>query len=201
MDSLTFRRICSYAIDYIFIILLSTMVSGIRFLNPSYDNYVSAYDEYATMYEKIADGDLELVNSNEFKDIYYNLDKYSVSVSISTIVIYLLYFVGFQKWNHNQTLGKKAFNIAVTSKNEKVTVWQMLLRSIIIYNIVFEVLSLLSLWIFDANTYLYIDMTLTFIAGIFFYINGGIVIFSKKHLGIHDIICKTEVKEVVNNGN
>ena len=103
MDSLTFRRICAYAIDYIFIILLSTMVSGIRFLNPSYDNYVSAYDEYATMYEKIADGDLELVNSNEFKDIYYNLDKYSVSVSISTIVIYLLYFVGFQKWNHNQT--------------------------------------------------------------------------------------------------
>lgn len=201
MDSLTFRRICAYAIDYIFIILLSTMVSGIRFLNPSYDNYVSAYDEYATMYEKIADGDLELVNSNEFKDIYYNLDKYSVSVSISTIVIYLLYFVGFQKWNHNQTLGKKAFNIAVTSKNEKVTVWQMLLRSIIIYNIIFEVLSLLSLWIFDANTYLYIDMALTFIAGIFFYINGGIVIFSKKHLGIHDIICKTEVKEVVNNGN
>ena len=201
MDSLTFRRICAYAIDYIFIILLSTMVSGIRFLNPSYDNYVNAYDEYATMYEKIADGDLELVNSNEFKDIYYNLDKYSVSVSISTIVIYLLYFVGFQKWNHNQTLGKKAFNIAVTSKNEKVTVWQMLLRSIIIYNIIFEVLSLLSLWIFDANTYLYIDMALTFIAGIFFYINGGIVIFSKKHLGIHDIICKTEVKEVVNNGN
>lgn len=201
MDSLTFRRICAYAIDYIFIILLSTMVSGIRFLNPSYDNYVSAYDEYATMYEKIADGDLELVNSNEFKDIYYNLDKYSVSVSISTIVIYLLYFVGFQKWNHNQTLGKKAFNIAITSKNEKVTVWQMLLRSIIIYNIIFEVLSLLSLWIFDANTYLYIDMTLTFIAMVFFYINGGIVIFSKKHLGIHDIICKTEVKEVVNNGN
>lgn len=201
MDSLTFRRICAYAIDYIFIILLSTMVSGIRFLNPSYDNYVNAYDEYATMYEKIADGDLELVNSNEFKDIYYNLDKYSVSVSISTIVIYLLYFVGFQKWNHNQTLGKKAFNIAVTSKNEKVTVWQMLLRSIIIYNIVFEVLSLLSLWIFDANTYLYIDMALTFIAMVFFYINGGIVIFSKKHLGIHDIICKTEVKEVVNNGN
>lgn len=201
MDSLTFRRICAYAIDYIFIILLSTMVSGIRFLNPSYDNYVNAYDEYATMYEKIADGDLELVNSNEFKDVYYNLDKYSVSVSISTIVIYLLYFVGFQKWNHNQTLGKKAFNIAVTSKNEKVTVWQMLLRSIIIYNIVFEVLSLLSLWIFDANTYLYIDMALTFIAMVFFYINGGIVIFSKKHLGIHDIICKTEVKEVVNNGN
>ena len=77
----------------------------------------------------------------------------------------------------------------------------MLLRSIIIYNIIFEVLSLLSLWIFDANTYLYIDMALTFIAGIFFYINGGIVIFSKKHLGIHDIICKTEVKEVVINGN
>ena len=201
MDSLTFRRICAYALDYIFIILLTTMISGIRFLNPNYDEYVSTYNEYSEIYDDLVDGNLDIVNSTEFKNVYYNLDKYSISITVCTIVVYLLYFVGFQKWNHNQTLGKKAFNIAVTSKNEKVTVWQMLLRSIIIYNIVFEVLSLLSLWIFDANTYLYIDMTLTFIAGIFFYINGGIVIFSKKHLGIHDIICKTEVKEVVNNGN
>ena len=201
MDSLTFRRICAYALDYIFIILLTTMVSQIRFLNPSYDEYVSAYNDYAVMFDEVVDGNLELVNSNEFKDIYYNLDKYSVSVSISTIVIYLLYFVGFQKWNHNQTLGKKAFNISVTSKNKKVTIWQMLLRTLIIYNIIFEVLSLLALWIFDANVYLYVDMALTFIAGIFFYINGGIVIFSKKHLGIHDLICKTEVKECANNGN
>ena len=201
MDSLTFRRICAYAIDYIFIILLTTMVSQIRFLNPSYEEYVSTYNEYSAMYEKVMDGDLEVVNSNDFKNIYYNLDKYSVSVSISTIVIYLLYFVGFQKWNHNQTLGKKAFNISVTSKNKKVTIWQMLLRTLIIYNIIFEVLSLLSLWIFDANVYLYVDMTLSFLAMIFFYVNGGIVIFSKKHLGIHDLICKTEVKECINNGN
>ena len=57
------------------------------------------------------------------------------------------------------------------------------------------------LWIFDANVYLYVDIALTFIASVFFYVNGGIVIFSKKHLGIHDLICKTEVKDVVNNGN
>ena len=77
----------------------------------------------------------------------------------------------------------------------------MLFRTLIIYNIIFQVLSLLALWIFDANVYLYVDMALTFIVGIFFYINGGIVIFSKKHIGIHDLICKTEVKDVVNNGN
>lgn len=201
MDSLTFRRICAYALDYIFIILLTTMVSQIRFLNPSYDEYVSAYNDYAVMYDEVMDGNFDAVNSAEFKNIYYNLDKYSVSVSISTIVIYLLYFVGFQKWNHNQTLGKKAFNISVTSKNKKVSIWQMLLRTLIIYNIIFEVLSLLALWIFDANVYLYVDMALTFIASVFFYVNGGIVIFSKKHLGIHDLICKTEVKDVVNNGN
>lgn len=51
MDSLTFRRICAYAIDYIFIVLLTTMVSGIRFLNPTYDDYASTYSEYSDMYD------------------------------------------------------------------------------------------------------------------------------------------------------
>ena len=201
MDSLTFRRICAYAIDYIFIVLLTTMVSGIRFLNPTYDDYVSTYSEYSDMYDSIADGNLDVVNSTEFKNVYYNLDKYSVTISISTIVIYLLYFVGFQKWNHNQTLGKKAFNIAVVGENKKVTIWQMLFRSLIIYNIVFEILSLLALWIFDANSYMLVDMIITSMAMIFFYINAAIVIFSKSHLGIHDRICKTKVEGVTVNGN
>ena len=201
MDSLTFRRICAYAIDYIFIVLLTTMVSGIRFLNPTYDDYASTYSEYSDMYESIADGNLEVVNSTEFKNVYYNLDKYSVTISISTIVMYLLYFVGFQKWNHNQTLGKKAFNIAVVGENKKVTIWQMLFRSLIIYNIVFEILSLLALWIFDANSYMLVDMIITSMAMIFFYINAAIVIFSKSHLGIHDRICKTKVEGVTVNGN
>ena len=201
MDSLTFRRICAYAIDYIFIVLLTTMVSGIRFLNPTYDDYVSTYSEYSDMYDSIADGNLDVVNSTEFKNVYYNLDKYSVTISISTIVMYLLYFVGFQKWNHNQTLGKKAFNIAVVGENKKVTIWQMLFRSLIIYNIVFEILSLLALWIFDANSYMLVDMIITSMAMIFFYINAAIVIFSKSHLGIHDRICKTKVEGVTVNGN
>lgn len=201
MDSLTFRRICAYAIDYIFIVLLTTMVSGIRFLNPTYDDYASTYSEYSDMYESIADGNLEVVNSTEFKNVYYNLDKYSVTISISTIVMYLLFFVGFQKWNHNQTLGKKAFNIAVVGENKKVTIWQMLFRSLIIYNIVFEILSLLALWIFDANSYMLVDMIITSMAMIFFYINAAIVIFSKSHLGIHDRICKTKVEGVTVNGN
>ena len=201
MDSLTFRRICAYAIDYIFIVLLTTMVSGIRFLNPTYDDYVSTYSEYSDMYDSIADGNLEVVNSTEFKNVYYNLDKYSVTISISTIVMYLLFFVGFQKWNHNQTLGKKAFNIAVVGENKKVTIWQMLFRSLIIYNIVFEILSLLALWIFDANSYMLVDMIITSMAMIFFYINAAIVIFSKSHLGIHDRICKTKVEGVTVNGN
>ena len=86
MDSLTFRRICAYALDYIFIILLTTMVSQIRFLNPSYDEYVSAYNDYAVMYDEVVDGNFDAVNSAEFKNIYYNLDKYSVSVSILSLI-------------------------------------------------------------------------------------------------------------------
>lgn len=196
MDSLTFRRICAYALDYIFIILLTTMISGIRFLNPNYDEYVSAYNDYYDYYEEILDNNISIIDSKEFKMTYYNLDKYSISISISSIIVYLLYFVGFQKWNNYQTLGKKIFNIKISSKSNNISWGKLTIRSIILYNIFFEILSILALFIFNENSYLYVNIAISIIASIVFYINVFMIILSKKHLGLHDVICKTEIKEV-----
>lgn len=194
--NITIKRISAYIIDYIFIVLLITLISQIRFLNPNYDEYVSAYNDYYDYYEEILDNNISIIDSKKFKMTYYNLDKYSISISISSIIVYLLYFVGFQKWNNYQTLGKKVFNIKISSKSNNISWGKLTIRSIILYNIFFEILSILALFIFNENSYLYVNIAISIIASIVFYINVFMIILSKKHLGLHDIICKTEIKEV-----
>ena len=191
-----FKRVGAYAIDYLFIFLLLTMLSQIRFLNPTYDLYMENYDKYLEIMDNINDDNiLDVVNDSEYQEVNYNLSKYSVSVSIISIVLYLTYFVGFQKWNKNQTLGKKLFNISVKSKKDDGNPsWgQMFLRTIILYNILFEIFLIISLYIFNASEYMLVSNIITILAAIVFYANVFFIIFRKDNAGIHDLIAKTKV--------
>lgn len=172
------------------------MLSQIRFLNPTYDLYMENYDKYLEIMDNINDNNiLDVVNDSEYQEVNYNLSKYSVSVSITSIVLYLTYFVGFQKWNRDQTLGKKLFNISVKDKKDGSSPsWgQMFIRTVILYNVLFEILLIISLYIFNASSYMIISNIITIFAAIVFYANVFFIIFRKDNAGIHDLIAKTKV--------
>ena len=194
MNNIKFRRISAYLIDYLFIFLIITMLSQIRVLNPTYDEYYEAYDRYMEIYDDLSvDNALEIAES-EYQEVNYDLSRYSVSISIISLVVYLVYFVGFQKWNKNQTLGKKMFNIEVVSNDGKSASWlQILLREVIIYNIVWEILVIISIFVFNYEGYMIASSVLSLIAGIILWVSVLFMIFRKDGRGLHDIIAKTKV--------
>ncbi len=195
MNNIKFRRISAYLIDYLFIFLIITMLSQIRVLNPTYDEYYEAYDRYMEIYDDLSvDNALEIAESVEYQEVNYDLSRYSVSISIISLVVYLAYFVGFQKWNKNQTLGKKMFNIEVVSNDGKSASWlQILLREVIIYNIVWEILAIISIFVFNYEGYMIASSVLSLIAGIILWVSVLFIIFRKDGRGLHDIIAKTKV--------
>ena len=140
------------------------------------------------------DNVLEIAESAEYQEVNYDLSRYSVSISIISLVVYLAYFVGFQKWNKNQTLGKKMFNIEVVSNDGKSASWlQILLREVIIYNIVWEILAIISIFVFNYEGYMIASSVLSLIAGIILWVSVLFIIFRKDGRGLHDIIAKTKV--------
>lgn len=199
MNNTTFKRIGAYAIDYIFIVLFLTMLNQIRFLNPTFDEYAETYSEYMEIYEDLSvDNAIEIAESEEYQKINYNLSKYSISISCLSIAVYLAYFVGFQKWNKNQTLGKKLFNIEVASTSgNNVKWWQMLLRTIVLYNIIFEVLLIIAVLVFGYKDYMIVSGVLSVLASIIFYVNIFFIILRKDGRGLHDIIAGTKIVERV----
>lgn len=191
------QRLGAYIIDYIFILLLITLLGQIRFLNPTFDEYYKTYDESMEMINNTNEEDIfKLLESEEYSLANYNLAKYSVSTSIISIIVYLGYFVGFQKWNKNQTLGKKLFNIEVASiKNTDVKWWQILLREIIIYNLIAEILYVILILFLNVNSYFMISNIILAISSLIFLINVILILFRKDGRGLHDLLAKTIVVE------
>lgn len=195
MNNIKFRRFSAYLIDYLFIFLLITMISQIRIINPTYDEYVDAYERYVEIYNDLTvENVLEITENSQYKEVNYDLNRYSVSVSIISLLVYFAYFVGFQKWNKNQTLGKKMFNLEVVSDTDKtVSWWQMLIREIIIYNLVLELLSIISVFVFNYQGYWIASNVLMLMAGLILWISVFFILFRKDGKGIHDLLAKTRV--------
>ena len=197
MNNIKFRRISAYLIDYLFVFLLLTMLSQIRVLNPSYEEYAESYVRYEEMMDDLTvDNAVEIAKSQEYMQVNYDLSRYSVSISIISLVVYLAYFVGFQKWNNNQTLGKKLFNIQVVGNENKKVGWlQLLWREVVLYNLIWEVLAIVSIWVFNYEGYMYASSLLTFIAGSIIWVTIFFVVITNDSRGIHDLLAKTKVVE------
>ena len=197
MSNIKVKRIGAYIIDYLFVFLLITMLSQIRVLNPSYEEYAESYVRYEEIMDDLTvDNAVEIAKSKEYMQVNYDLSKYSVSISIISLVVYLAYFVGFQKWNNNQTLGKKLFNIQVVGNENKKVGWlQLLWRGVVLYNLIWEVLAIVSIWVFNYEGYMYASSLLTFIAGAIIWVNIFFVVIRNDSRGIHDLLAKTKVVE------
>ncbi len=198
--NINFRRIGAYIIDYLFVVLLASLISEIRFINPYLDEYMDAYENYEEVSEELLDGDVtELVISNEFKDAYYDVLKYNVVTNVVTAVVYVLYFGVFQKATGGQTLGKKLFKIKVVGDDGKDVSWtRMIGRSIIAYNVILYCLLICFVLGLKSNSFWPV-LGLNFISTVITYVSFALILFRNDNKSIHDLIFKTKV--VMNNGD
>ena len=132
------KRLLAYFIDFLIVGFVASALANIDILNPYLDNYLESYESFNETLNNINEENvMDMFYSAEFVSQYQNTLKYSVYSTGISLVCYLLYFVGFQKWNKNQTVGKKLMNLKVVNKNKKddVKVWQYLIRTLIVYNL------------------------------------------------------------------
>lgn len=195
MNSIKIKRILAFFVDYMFLALFLSMIGQLEFLNPYYDRYYEEYEKYVETTDNLNyENANEILFSEEFEQNYYNLDKYGLVINIISIVCYLFYFVGFQKWNKGQTLGKKLFNIKVISNTDKPVSWgQYFLRTAILYNVIFDILIIISIFIFGIHKYKIFKLVISFISYIVFYLNVSFILFKADCRGLHDSLAGTKV--------
>lgn len=186
------KRFFAYIIDIFIVLVIANLITMFIPISEKTQDY---YKELQTTQKKMYDKEIDV---KEYTDIVlednYNISKGTVLISLTSIIIYILYFVVYQVYNNGQTVGKKLMKIKVKSiTDESLSINAMLFRALIIYGIAANIINLILILLLKKELYLSISNTISIIQSLIVIISVFMILFSKQKRGIHDIITKTEV--------
>lgn len=195
MKASFFKRMGAFVIDYFIVLVIASLIT--MGFNTNKNN-----DLNSQMNQLISDYQNEKITIDEYKDetykLNYELQKENMTINIVTITLYIGYFVVFATLNKGQTLGKKLLKIRVVNKNnDKPSIWNMLVRSLFIYNIISILFSTVAVNFLNINTFTYIYTALGYIEYFVIIISFFMVIYKKDGRGLHDMMAGTNVIEEV----
>jgi len=198
--SILSKRISAYLIDILFVFLLISLISEIKFINPTYDKYMESYGVYTQV---LADYTEDKITDNEFNKLYnesyFEVCKYGVSYNIVIVLTILLYFGVFQKYNNGQTLGKKVMKIRVVdSNNNNISLLKSLLRTIPMYyiyigGIIPLIINSILVFFLNQNNYMNITLVVSYIFLTISIVSFVMLSIRKDEKGLHDILSGTKV--------
>lgn len=210
MNKYVYRRISAFLIDVFLVTFVSTIFSSISYVNPFMENYKVAYDEYREIYKSESESVLtnptikNVVDySNKMSKQIYKIDYSMLFNNIYYLVFSFLYFVLFAYFTNGQTLGKKLFKLKVVRQDgEKVKLSNLMLRTLLSGSSIFMgvniivVIQLLLLMIPQNQVYFYAILFSSMISYVIEII-GLVLLFSKEHRSLDDIIGSTKVIDEV----
>ncbi len=210
MNKYVYRRISAFLIDIFLVTFISTIFSSISYVNPFIENYKVAYDEYRENYKSESESVLtnptikNVVDySNKMSKQIYKIDYSMLFNNIYYLVFIFLYFVLFAYFTNGQTLGKKLFKLKVVRQDgEKVKLSNLTLRTLLSGSSIFMgvniivVIQLLLLMIPQNQVYFYAILFSSMISYVIEII-GLVLLFSKEHRSLDDIIGSTKVIDEV----
>ena len=195
------KRISAYLIDILVVFVLISLISEIRFINPTYDKYIETYGKYNQILEDYSNKKIDINEYNKlYNEVYYEVSKYGVSYNIIIIVVMILYFGLFQYCTKGQTIGKKLMRIRVVnnSDNGKVSFIKYILRIIPVYYLYIGsllplIINSILIYVLNYNNYLNVTLIVSYIflgmaIGSFIVLN-----IKKDKRGLHDLIANTKV--------
>lgn len=202
---LTLKRVIAYLMDFLFITILVSFIVNIKIINPYLDKYRDTYDEYNKLITNVNENKLD-TESDEYKtkivDLTYDLNKYRVvSASISSI-LFLGYFGVLQYILKGQTLGKKIMKIKVTSvSDKKLNILNFLTRSVILNNILFSIILIVGVYVFNKNNYYNLSLIVYYIELLVMSLIVLMIVLRKDNRGLHELITNTKVVAVDENSD
>ena len=195
MKKPTVRRVIAFIVDSIIVSIIASSISSIKVLNPDIDKYNETYDAYV---EYISNGlgtasTQNIMNSEEYQEITYNLSYYGRYSSLISLVISILYYVVFQYITKGYTGGKKLLKIKVEAEKGKLKLQNIILRSLIINGIVTSILSLVIVFLLNKNVFFKTETFVELLNMGLIFVSFGMMLTREDGKGLHDLIAKTKV--------
>ena len=188
------KRLGAFIIDSVILsIVFAIITMGFKIDTKNID------EEVTNTLEQYESGN---ITSEEYLDktleLNYELQKSSLVVNSLNIVLYVGYFIVFGYLNKGQTIGKKICKIkVVNNKDDKLSIWNMVIRSLFIYGIFTLLYSVIFVNVLNKEMFGYSYVIVSYLEIIFMAVTFFMVLYKKDGRGLHDIIANTNVIEEV----
>jgi uncharacterized RDD family membrane protein YckC len=204
MKNPTYKRFFAYIVDFVIVLLIASMFSEIDFINPYLEEYENTTNQYYELLksevidvnstnETIVNSDLD----NNLNVLAYNLSYYGYYILVITLVVKVLYYVVFAYYNDGKTIGKALFKIKVKkTTNNKLKMTDLLVRSAVGYEMIFELINIILLKLCTMNTYLSTNKIVNSLDSAVMMVIVVMILFRKDNRGLHDIISGTKVVNI-----
>lgn len=127
-------------------------------------------------------------------DYVYILGKQGVSNSIITLVCTLLYFGVIQYFLKGQTIGKKLLKLKVVSASDKkINIFNYILRSLIVNDILLNAIGIVFLLLASQKTYTGANNILGILISVVEAVIIFLVLTREDQRGLHDLLFNTKV--------
>ncbi len=189
-----FKRLIAYFIDMLIVVVASSMLASISYLNPQLDKYNEIYESFEETAKEYNDKKIEMSEyQNKIKEYNYDLDRNSIVSSSISIILITIYFVIFQKYNNGQTLGKKLMKIKIESN---ASIGKYLIRSLILYNLGINLIKILFVLLLSKENYM-LASNILYVGALIIETTIVIMVCTRKdNRGLHDLAAGTNVIEV-----
>lgn len=186
-----FSRLGALIIDFIIISLLATMITGYL---PMSEKQEKLIDDRIKIAEDYADQKISYEEYfEEFNNLNYEISKNNILNNSISIIITLSYFVLLLYFNKGRTVGKVITKCRLVSKDEKLSLLTVIIRSILVTANISAIIGVVMISFVDKEIYLKVLLLAELIEGLFLIICGVMILYRKDKRGLQDLLLNTEV--------
>lgn len=186
------RRMIAYIIDFTFILTIITLITI---------NFPSTNKQIIGKRELNVAQTLYLNNEIEFDEYVgrivpniYIIDKDNFTTNVTTILILIIYFAVIPFFTNGKTLGKFIMKIRMIKDNgAKLTFNELLIRSLFINFILFDIILVLLVSFTTAETYMIGTIVISLLGLIYLTVNAFMISYGEYNEGIHDRIVRSKI--------
>ena len=193
MKSKFSNRFLAYLIDIIIVALVFLCLSSFM---PKNHNISVLENEITDLRSSYLKKEIDTkVYFNRYAIIRKNLDQQYIPSNLLNVIIILCYFVLVPYYWDGKTIGKKIFKLKIVKSepNEKVSLNNYLVRSIINNGVLCFLISMSTVFLFDDSKYLLITIICGILQFLLVIISSFMIIYRHDKKGVHDLVSGTQV--------
>lgn len=174
--------------------------------NVSFKNVVNKYYSADKLSKNNYDKLVKEVDKNfqkQYKQLFYDINRYSIFYNICYILIVLGYFVVVNIITKGRSIGKIVCGLRIVCNDSESIVlsWvNYLIRAVILYNPVYYLILIIGTFIFDVNNFYTLALILSNLNNYLLMIIAVMILVRKDGRGLHEILSNTKVVLVNKNG-